>query len=397
MKAVGIHDFSIICSMGSQLTDIWNKTENSDILAMEENSSYLNGEKTYIGRVKSALPHLEEAFSSFDYRANRLLKAAMQSIYNKYIQLVKSVPAHRIGVILGTSTAGIDSLEKAIPYYDIHKKWPKSYEIHHQRMGGVSEFLAQYLKVTGPVMSVSTACSSSAKAMISAQRWINAGVCDVVITGGVDVLCELTIKGFNSLGAISNDRCQPFSQNRKGINIGEAAALFIFKKETDRLNMLAGGESSDAYHISAPDPTGKGAYNCMQSALNNARLDASEIDYLNLHGTATLQNDAMESLAVNQLFDHAVNCSSTKSLTGHTLGAAGALEVGLSALSMSDFNVNGNYIPHIYDEKYDSRLAPLNLIKKNNQLGVPETIMSNSFAFGGSNASIVLSKSNKYV
>ncbi|MBL4659641.1 MAG: beta-ketoacyl-ACP synthase [Alcanivoracaceae bacterium] len=392
MKPVGIHDFSLNCSLGSDGNEIWNNIQNGDISGMTIDTKYLNGDPTFIGKINQSLAKLDAKYSHFDYRANQLLYATFEQIKESYDELIRYVPAHRIGVILGTSTAGGDSLEVAIPFFDKHKKWPKTYLPHHQRMGSVSEFLAEYLGIYGPVMSVSTACSSSVKAMISAQRWINNDICDVVITGGVDVLCQVTVKGFNSLGALSNELCLPFSKNRKGINIGEAAALFILKKETAEINFLGGGESSDAYHISSPDPQGKGAITAMQRALINSGLKSCEVDYLNLHGTATMQNDAMESLAVNAVFDHGICCSSTKALTGHTLGAAGALEIGLSALSMTDINAKGGYIPHIYDDHYDLKLTQLNLMTTDNQLGRPTTIMSNSFAFGGSNASAILSR-----
>lgn len=394
MRPVGIHSFALNCSLGEDLTQIWGNVVNGNTSCMVEDKHYLNGESTFIGKITEKLPQLTPEYSKFNYRVNQLLFSTFQQIKNSYTELTKNIPAERIGVIIGTSTAGVDSLESAIGYYDKHGKWPDNYLPHHQRMGSVSEFLAEYLAIRGPVMSVSTACSSSAKALISAQRWINSGICDVVITGGVDVLCNLTLKGFNSLGALSDKLCLPFSDNRNGINIGEAAALFILKKDAGKINMLGGGESSDAHHISAPDPSGKGAITAMKMALDKSNLLAKDIDYINLHGTATKQNDAMESLAVNEVFSHNVFCSSTKALTGHTLGAAGALEIGLCALSMTGANTQESFIPHIFDGCYDRGLQSLNLVTIKNKLGKPDTVMSNSFAFGGSNATVVLSKGN---
>ncbi|MCF6318919.1 MAG: beta-ketoacyl-ACP synthase [Proteobacteria bacterium] len=369
----------------------WQNLSQGNQQGMQLDRQYLNNDATYIGKINQDLPQLEEKFKHFDYRANRLLHFTFAQIKSQYDKLASNYPAHRIGVILGTSTAGVDSLESALCYYDTHEKWPCNYLPHHQRMASVSEYLAQYLGIQHPVMSVSTACSSAAKAMLSAQRWINSDICDVVITGGVDVLCQLTLKGFNSLGALSPELSQPFSKNRQGINIGEAAAIFILKKEQAEINLLGGGESSDAHHVSAPDPSGKGAITAMQQALVNAKIDSKAIDYLNLHGTGTIQNDAMESLAVDKVFKRDIYCSSSKPLTGHTLGVAGALELGLCALSMSDLNQTGDYIPHCYDGAYDESIPRLNLVKTGNQLGRPQTIMSNSFAFGGSNAAVILS------
>ena len=392
MKPVGIHDFSLNCALGSDLHEIWQNMNNADVTGMTIDNTYLNGRSTYLGKIIEPIANLSEEYIQFDYRANQLLLSCFDKIRNSYQELVEHVPADRIGVVLGTSTAGIDSLESAIPYFDKHKKWPQSYNILNQRMGSVAEFMALYLGIYGPAMAVSTACSSGVKAMISAQRLINSDICDVVITGGIDVLCQLTVKGFDSLGAMSDELCMPFSKNRKGINIGEASALFIFKKETDKINFLAGGESSDAHHISAPDPQAIGAITAMKLALKNANLQPNNIDYLNLHGTATLQNDAMEALAVSHVFGQSIICSSSKALTGHTLGAAGALEIGLSALSMTPINQTGNYIPHVFDQQYDQKIKRINLASINNQLGVPQTIMSNSFAFGGSNASAIISR-----
>ncbi|VAW40557.1 3-oxoacyl-[ACP] synthase FabV like [hydrothermal vent metagenome] len=392
MKPVGIHAYALCSSLGSNLTQTWDNLSQGNQQGMQFDSQYLNGESTYIGKINQNLPKLQEKFNHFDYRANRLLHFTFKQIKSQYDELTGNYPRHRIGIILGTSTAGVDSLESAIPYYDKHKKWPDSYLPHHQRMAGVSEYLAQYLGISHPVMSVSTACSSAAKAMLSAQRWINSDICDVVITGGVDVLCQLTLKGFNSLGALSPELSQPFSKNRQGINIGEAAAVFILKQEPAEINLLGGGESSDAHHISAPDPLAKGAITAMRLALKNTNVDARAIDYLNLHGTGTIQNDAMESLAVKAVFNHDLYCSSSKPLTGHTLGVAGALELGLCALSMSEDNKTGDYIPHFYDGAYDKNISRLNLVKAHNQLGRPQTIMSNSFAFGGSNAAVILAR-----
>ncbi len=392
MKPVGIQAFALSCALGKDKASIWRNLSQANRSHMLKDTHFLSGEATYIGKIQQNLPPLPPALKHFDYRANRLLLSVFTQIQTPYERLCQKYSADKIGIILGTSTAGVDSLEHAINYYDQQAQFPPSYQPHHQRMASVAEFLAQYLAVGGPVMSVSTACSSAAKAMIAAQRWLNEGLCDVVITGGVDVLCELTLKGFDALGALSHKPCQPFSANRCGINIGEAAVLFVLSRETADINLLGGGESSDAHHISAPDPQAKGAIAAMQNALNNSTLQANDIDYLNLHGTGTKQNDAMEALAVERVFSHAIPCSSTKALTGHTLGVAGALEIALSALSMSEINSTNDFIPHVFDGQIDEDISPINLLKKGNQLGKPRTILSNSFAFGGSNAALIIGR-----
>ncbi len=210
--------------------------------------------------------------------------------------------------------------------------------------------------------------------MISAQRMLQAGLCDAVLCGGVDSLCRLTLNGFSSLEAVSAELCNPFSANRHGINIGEGAALFLMTREALSTNenapVLAGvGASSDAYHISAPQPQGLGASQAMLAALANAQLPPSAISYINLHGTATLHNDAMESQAVYRVFADNVPCSSTKPMTGHTLGAAGALEAAFCWLSLHPgYNPQAALPVHIWDGCVDETLAPIQLCKRQQHL-----------------------------
>jgi len=210
----------------------------------------------------------------------------------------------------------------------------------------------------------------------------------------VDSLCKLTLNGFASLEAVSDERCNPFSINRRGINIGEAAALFLMTRAEQRpgIGLLGGGATSDAHHISAPHPEGLGAQQAMRKALSAAGLEAEQIGYLNLHGTATTHNDAMESLAVQALFPAGVACSSSKPLTGHTLGAAGALEAAFCWLTLSDYNTANRLPPHVWDGQAEPQLPRLKLVGGQEQLppGERRYLMSNSFAFGGNNISLVL-------
>ncbi len=391
MNPVGIQSYSMSCALGHSAAEIWRHVAQGSTAGMVINREYLFEGHTYLGHANfqaQALP----AF--YTCRINQLLASVAEQLDTKFLKAAIATAPERVGVILGTSTSGVDVLEPALKGYDQHQQWPNSYQAHVQRMGQVSEFLADHLGAQGPVMSVSTACSSSAKALLSAKRWLNQGLCDVVITGGVDVLCQLTINGFNALGALSADKTLPFSRNRKGINIGEAAALFVLTREPAEMSVFGGGESSDAHHISAPDPSGRGAITAMQLALSDAGLGAEQIDYVNLHGTGTLQNDAMEAAAVNTVFGPHTPCSSSKGMTGHTLGAAGALEIALCALSMSGANQSGDYIPHVFDGQLDPKLKPLNLIQAHNQLGRPRYALSNSFAFGGSNAAVIIGRAH---
>jgi 3-oxoacyl-[acyl-carrier-protein] synthase-1 len=203
------------------------------------------------------------------------------------------------------------------------------------------------------------------------------------------------LNGFSALEAVSERRCNPFSHNRNGINIGEAAVLFLMTREasgTPSIALLGAGASSDAHHISAPEPSGRGAREAMQKALNNANLQATEIGYVNLHGTATQLNDAMESFAVQAVFPNGVPCSSTKPLSGHTLGAAGALEAAFCWLSLAPENTRQALPPHIWDGQADAQLPALNWVKPGESLlqTRPRRLMSNSFAFGGNNVSLII-------
>lgn len=392
MRAVGIQDFAIHCALGETRQQVWNNAVVGSTAGMIFDNQWLD-DGTYLGRLAVPDKIANSAFNpNYDCRINRLLCHSFESIRESYQKRVKNCPPHRIGVVLGTSTSGVDVLENSLPDYDRHRQWPKQYRPYIQRMGCVAECLADYLSLKGPAMSVSTACSSSAKAVLTARQWLLQDLCEVVICGGIDVLCQLTVRGFHALGALSAKPSVPFSRHRDGINIGEAAALLLLSKQPAEVNVLGGAGSSDAHHISAPDPNAGGAIKAMQAALDDAELAAEQIDYVNLHGTGTKQNDAMEAKAIHQVFQHSVACGSNKAMVGHTLGAAGALELALSALSMSSLNHQGHYLPHIYDGCFDDTIEPLNLSPSDNHLGRPRYLMSNSFAFGGSNAAVILAQ-----
>lgn len=393
IKPVGIADFSLITALGSDHQSQLDNALAGSLSGMVADTKLLRGQQTFVGRIASDLVELAPVLSDFNYRANRLLMSTLAPL-EQVIEAQKSrYSLSRIGVIMATSTSGVDSLECALPHFDQSGEWLTTYRAHHQRMGSISEFVARYLAVTGPVMTVSTACSSGNKALAAAKRWLNADICDVVICGGVDVLTELTLRGFDALGALSYAHSLPFSKNRSGINIGEASAVFVLTQDEQAINLLGTGESSDAHHISAPDPDGNGAANAMQQALTMANIAPQAIDYINLHGTGTAQNDAMESTAIHRVFaDYAdcVPCSSTKPQIGHTLGVSGLAELGLTLLSMT--GDNATCLPHVYDGQFDEHLAPMNLVSTAGTTSAPKTVLSNSFAFGGSNASIIVGK-----
>lgn len=354
----------------------------------------VNDREVYAGVVEAPLPEVPVELSQFACRNNRLLLHVVEQIKPQIDALCAKYAPERIAVILGTSTSGILEGESAVQAMLDTGAMPAHYHYRQQEIGTTAIFLRTFLGLNGPALTISTACSSSAKVFASAKRMLQAGLCDAAIVGGADSLCKLTVFGFSSLESVSRGRCNPMSVNRDGINIGEAAALFILSHEAGDVELLATGESSDAHHMSAPHPQGRGAVSAMRAALHEAGLTASDIAYINLHGTATPLNDAMESLAVQMVFGSQIPCSSTKPLTGHTLGAAGATEAGFCWLVLSRYNPRTLLPPHIWDGEKDPELAGLNLVPPGSAINISSgtALLSNSFAFGGNNASVILRK-----
>ncbi|MBR9830449.1 MAG: beta-ketoacyl-[acyl-carrier-protein] synthase family protein [Oceanospirillales bacterium] len=342
-----------------------------------------------LGLYSGALPEVTLPEPYWHSRNNRMALLALNQIRGAAEDVRRRFGAHRIGVVIGTSTSGISDSEAFLKQRAATGAIPKEYDYRLQEMGATAAFVAAELQLSGPVFGISTACSSGAKALASARRLLRAGVCDAVIAGGVDTLCYLTVQGFSSLEAVSQQPCNPFSVNRNGINIGEGAGLFLLSREEGPQELAGIGESSDAHHISAPDPSGAGAMRCMQAALADAGIAPEAVGYINLHGTATALNDQMEARAVAEVFGRTVPCSSTKPFTGHTLGAAGAIEVAICALALGERFIPG----HAWDGQPDPGLPPLNLAVRQSEIADFEYALSNSFAFGGNNISVILRRS----
>ncbi|TKD63108.1 beta-ketoacyl-ACP synthase [Cobetia marina] len=359
-----------------------------------------------LGRVTARLVDDSDWPAPLRSRNNRLLATALEQLTPELEALKhQGIAPERIGVVLGTSTSGIGETEAAMdaqraavaqgtPSAD---SWPESFEYRRQELGAPAECVAWLSGARGPVYTLSTACTSSAKALASARRLLASGQCDAVIAGGADSLCHMTVKGFMSLEAVSRQQSQPLGAARDGINLGEAAVLFVVTPEHGGVQLTGVGESSDAHHISAPCPDGSGAEAAMRGALASAGRVPGEIDYINLHGTATPLNDAMESLAISRLFgpdgDEAASCppavSSTKALTGHTLGACGALEAAFCWLTLE----HGRLPPHATPrEALDPSLPALNIVYRDRPETPPLRVMSNAFAFGGNNISLILER-----
>ncbi|MGE6263667.1 beta-ketoacyl-[acyl-carrier-protein] synthase family protein [Aeromonas media] len=352
------------------------------------NQALLDGRLTPVGRVEGELPAIPAALAPYASRNNQLLLAALAQIRPALDEALATFGPARVGLVLGTSTAGIGEAELAIAADRRGEAVPTAFDYRQQELGSPSEFLARHLGLEGPAYTLSTACSSSARAFISGQRMLAAGLVDAVLVGGADSLCGLTLNGFDSLESLSGTLCQPFDNCRQGINIGEGAALFLLSRQPAPLALLGAGESSDAWHISAPHPDGVGAEAAMGMALAQAGLTPAQVGYINLHGTATRLNDAMESQAVYRLFGDRVPCSSTKPLTGHVLGAAGAIEAALACLLLE----RALPLPPQRVMTGDPALAPIRLVSGTTPLATPR-ILSNSFAFGGNNVSLLFGRS----
>jgi 3-oxoacyl-[acyl-carrier-protein] synthase-1 len=356
----------------------------------------VNDLATHIGEVagldQSPLP---ASLAEYECRNNRLAMLGLRQ--DGFSAAVGAAAARhgrrRVGVLLGTSTSGILQTEQAYRRLD-----PASgalpddfnYRTTHNTYS-VADFVRSAFNLEGPAVVVSTACSSSAKVFAAAARMIAAGLIDAAIVGGVDSLCLTTLYGFNSLELLAPEPCRPYDADRNGISIGEAAAFILLQRPADSLDadavlLLGAGESSDAHHMSSPHPEGLGAHMAMAATLKAAGLQPADIDYINLHGTATPSNDAAEGRAVATLFGDQVPCSSTKGATGHTLGAAGGLEAIISALALRH-----GFLPGGVNTRRVDPGIPIQYLTANRE-GAPRRVLSNSFGFGGTNCSLVLGR-----
>jgi len=392
-KRLYLNACGMVNALGDDKPTILKHLSNGDIAGVLPWDMKIQDKTVYVGQVQTKLPHVPEQFKQFDCRNNELMLAALKQIQTEVDELKSTYALDRIAVVLGTSTSGILEGENALQAKAETGQYPLDFDYRQQEIGTPAIFLREYLGLKGLAYTVSTACSSSAKVFASASRLINSDLCDVAIIGGVDSLCRLTVNGFSSLESVSSGRCNPVSANRDGINIGEAAALYILSDKESEIELLGVGESSDAYHMSAPHPEGKGAMAAMRGALEQAELEACDIAYINMHGTATPLNDAMESLAIAEVFGHETPVSSTKPLVGHTLGAAGATEVGFCWLLLNSENT-AVLPPHRWDGVVDDKLPVINLLTEGIRLDIsPGTaLLSNSFAFGGNNASVIIAR-----
>jgi 3-oxoacyl-[acyl-carrier-protein] synthase-1 len=392
MLNIYLNACGIICALGDSHAQVKARLYAGQT-GVASSSRWSGGRALPLGEVTATLPSVAHLPVHQRSRNNALVLAALAQIRPAVEAAIARHGAQRVGVVIGTSTSGIGETEQAVGQHAAVGALPPDFHYAMQEMGSPAAMLAHELGLLGPAYVHSSACSSSAKAMASAARLIRMGLCDAVITGGADSLCSFTVAGFGALESVSAAQCNPMSANRNGINIGEGAALFLMTADTAPVALLGWGESSDGHHMSAPDPAGVGARLAMTQALQRAGLQPAQIDYINMHGTATPQNDAMESRVIAGLFGREAPASSTKPFTGHTLGAAAAIEAALCWLAMQDDNPQGRLPPHLWDGAADPALPVLNLVRTGDALGRPlRHVLSSSFAFGGSNAVLVLGR-----
>lgn len=345
----------------------------------------------WLGEVRDFDVPLTGELASFDCRNNRLAEFALNQdgFLDAAATCSKRYGAQRIGVFIGTSTSGVHHTELAYRARDPQSNALPDWFAHRysQNIFSIADFVAQRLGLHGPAFAISTACSSSAKVFAAARRAIAAGTCDAAVVGGVDSLCLTTLYGFNSLQLVSPDICRPADSARTGISIGEAGGFVLLDPRAENPLQLQGcGETSDAYHMSSPDPEGNGAVASMRAALTSANVQPEQVDYINLHGTGTVANDNAESRAICTVFGTATPCSSTKGWTGHTLGAAGIVESAIGLLALEH-----GLLPRSLNTRSKDPAIEANILLENRVAQV-QRVLSNSFGFGGSNCSLLFGR-----
>ena len=388
--ACSLPALAMVNALGRHPDEIWPRLIRGDQSGFRAREDLVPGRKLVVAEVAGALPAVPDRLRHYACRNNSLTLAALEQIEKPISDLILAVGRRRIGVVMGTSTSGVSDAEIAIRHRVATGTLGRSFDYAQLEFGGVAGFLAELLGLSGPAYTISTACSSGARALVSARSLLALGICDAVIAGATDSLCGLTTNGFSALQVLSDGITNPASVNRDGLTLGEGSALFLVTRDAGGIQLCGVGESSEAHHMSAPDPDGLGAEQAMRGALADAGMRPAEIAYLNLHGTGTSLNDRMEWSAISRVFGVAPPCSSTKSLVGHTLGAAGAMEAGFCWLVLRESSAGEiTLIPHAYDGQLDPELLGLRLAVPG--LHAPAgPVMTNSFGFGGNNCTLIL-------
>lgn len=344
---------------------------------------------TFLGVVETPLPDLPPSLTRHQTRATRMAALLFEEIRPQVKAALDRWGPSRIGVFLGSCNAGTAGTENALQCHLGGKPFPANFDFHNQHhFYGILHVVRSLSGCTGPGSVISTACSSSAKVFATAQRLLNANVIDAAIVGGIDTLCFLTLNGFNGLGLIAKQMCQPFGQDRDGLNLGEGGALMLLERSGEAAtSLIAVGESSDAHHMTSPSPGGAGAIAAIKAALLRANLRADDIGFIQAHGTSTRSNDAAEGAAILDVFSTQTTVVATKSYTGHLLGACGGIEAAFTSLSLEEGWLPDSLLKGEVDPK-----APVHLTRHFQDFSGTYAV-SNSFGFGGSNISLVLGRS----
>lgn len=379
---------SVANALGPDWDTVSDALFSGDLSGLQQTEAIADGRTPPVGRLRFALDELPAALVEWESRNNRLVYHCLKPLMPVIAEAISKFGPARVGVVVGTSTSGIDGWESVLRERFSTDVWPNDFRFSRTELGDPAALIETVMGTSGPCYGVSTACTSGGKAIVTAVRLIQADLCDVVVTGGIDTLCGLTLNGFSVLDSISSARCNPFSVNRDGINIGDGAALFVLGREEAHTRIAGWGESTDAHHLSAPDPEGYGAERAIQQALLHAGISRSEIAYINLHGTATRLNDAMEAKVTHRIFGGDLPCSSTKALTGHMLGAAGSCEAAFVSMALARREVP----PHLWDGDFDPKLPPLRFVDRIGERVDGRYMMSCSYAFGGNNLALILAR-----
>ena len=399
----------IMSCIGNNIDELWTAVTSGNQQGIKKVSA-CNGEEFYAARIDDSL--LSPSGARYDMKVVRIENQALAQIAED-VELVKDkYGAERIAVCVGSCDNGTEFSVAAHRNYFSDGEFPADYNLEIQGADYASTMVAEKFGLKGPVNTFSTACSSSAGAIIKGAELILAGLADAAVVGGIDIASDTTLVGFSALEAVSSEITNPLSKNRHGITLGDGAAFFVLTKEDlsdlsspgltrGSIRLLGWGESSDAYHMTSPDPSGSGAEKAIRRAIERAGISPADVGYINLHGTGTKLNDSMESKAVAAIFgENSVPVSTTKAITGHTLGAAAALEAAIcwkTLVENQGKNIDNRKLPlQVWDGVKDEELPSLNIVDKNNNGQAASTAeelkvcLSNSFAFGGANACLAL-------
>ena len=416
----------VMSCAGNNIEELWQAVTEGNQKGIKKYKA-CNGEEYFAARIDDK--SLKPSGGRYDMKVMRIENAALNQIAEEVAAVKERYGADRVAVCVGSCDNGTEFSVAAHRKFFTEGEFPADYNLEIQGADYAATFVAEKFGITGPANCFSTACSSSAGAIIKAAEMIKAGLADAVVAGGIDIASDTTLVGFGALEAVSSEITNPFSRNRHGITLGDGAAFFVLTREPltvvepvettlspsgltrGPVRLLGWGESADAYHMTSPDPSGAGAEKAIRRALESAGLATSDVGYINLHGTGTKFNDSMEAKAVAAIFGEARNAgagddgganaasvpvSTTKPVTGHTLGASAALEAAIcwkALMENQEKNANIKLPLQLWDGQRDEELPVLNIVDKKSDGGSKgplKVCLSNSFAFGGANACLAL-------